>query len=391
MKNFLAICLCLGFLPVAKPAYGADMEKIAEDYNELGFQLLAQCRQTLAETNYFLSPASLAFALSMVQNGARGETLRQILSTLHVTNIPAAQLDEENKALMDHLSKLDANIKLEIANAIWVDKGEPVKPDFIAMNQRDYGAGIFNADFSDPSTLADINNWVSDRTHDKIKSIINRLDPNLRLILLNAIYFKADWARPFDTNLTQPKAFTLGNGQVIQHPRMSRTANYNYCLREKFQLLELPYVGQQISMFVLLPNVGLKEFLQEFTMADFQDAIVRLYSEKVTLEMPRFKLENEYDLTKVLRLMGMPLAFSLAADFSGMSDQQLNIGFVKQKTYVDVNEQGTEAAAVTVVGVGRGARMEEPVPFIVDRPFLIVIRENQSGLILFLGAIFDPR
>jgi len=381
----------MGLLSAIQPIYGADLERIAGDYNALGFQLLTQCRQTLPNTNYFLSPASLTFALSMVQNGARGETLHQMLATLHVTNIPAAQLGEENKALMGHLSKLDSNIKLEIANAIWVAKGEPIKPDFIAINQRNYDAGIFKADFSDPSTLTDINKWVSDRTHDKIKSILDRLDTNLRLILLNAIYFKADWARPFDTNLTRPKPFTLGDGQSIQYPRMSRTANYNYCMRERFQLVELPYVGQQISMFVLLPHAGLKEFLPEFTMADFQDAIARMHSEKVAIEMPRFKLENEYDLSQVLRLMGMPLAFSSGADFSGMSDEWLCISFVKQKTYVDVNEQGTEAAAVTVVGMGRGARAEGPVPFIVDRPFLIVIRENQSGLILFLGAIFDPR
>jgi serpin B len=174
---------------------------------------------------------------------------------------------------------------------------------------------------------------------------------------------------------------------------MSRTGQYNYCDEDRFQAVELPYAGGDMSMFVFLPKGGLGEFLKQFTVADFEAAIMRMRSRKGTVELPRFKLENEYDLTGVLPPMGMPLAFTTRADFRGISDEPLCIGFVKQKTYVAVNEQGTEAAAVTAVGARAMAIVREPPPFhfVVDRPFFMAIREKQTGLILFLGAISDPR
>lgn len=374
---------------------GAGMAETARAYNGLGFQLLAQCRQTLpTKTNFFLSPAGLAFALSMVQNGAQGETLRQIMATLEVGNIPLPQLNEDNKALVEHLSKLDPKVKLEIANAIWIDRKASVKSDFIAINQRDYNADVANDNFQDPATVKKINNWVSERTHEKIRSILEPpLDPFLRLILLDAIYFKGTWVSPFATNATREMPFTLGNGQSIQQPRMSHTDHYSYIEGNGFQAVELPYAGGQISMYVFLPAGSLDEFLKSFTVAEFESAISQMSSSKGTVELPRFKLENEYDLTHVLPPMGMALAFTPQADFSGISDEPLHIGFVKQKTYLDVNEQGTEAAAVTAIGVRAMAMRREPPPFhfIVDRPFFIAIREKETGLILFLGAIFDPR
>jgi serine protease inhibitor len=200
------------------------------------------------------------------------------------------------------------------------------------------------------------------------------------LILLDAIYFKGDWAAPFDANLTRYLPFTLGDGNSIQQPRMSRSGQYAYYAEGRFQALEIPYASGEISMFVFLPKGGLGEFLKKFSVADFEAAIQQMHSSKGTVELPRFKLENEYDLTRVLPLMGMPLA-------------SLGISFVKQKTYVAVNEQGTEAAAVTGLGFKVLAIMREPPPFrfVVDRPFFIAIREKQTGLILFLGAISDPR
>jgi serpin B len=231
------------------------LKDAARAYNGLGFQLLAQCRQSLPKTDYFLSPAGLAFALSMVQNGAQGETLLQIMSTLQVGNFPLAKLNEANKALLDHLSKLDPKIKLEIANALWIDQKASIKPDFSSINRRDYGAEVVNGNFQDPATIKKINNWVSARTHEKISTIIEPpLDPMLRLILLDAIYFKGDWLAPFATNLTRDLPFTLGNGQTVQHPRMSRTGRYSYCEETNFQAVELPYAGGEISMFVFLPK-----------------------------------------------------------------------------------------------------------------------------------------
>lgn len=393
---------------------GAGMEETARAYNGLGFNLLGHCRQSLPKVNYFLSPAGLAFALSMVQNGAQGETLSQIMATLQVGNIPLPQLNEANKALLDHLSKLDPKIKLEIANSIWIDKWSVKMPkggvigmnvpltlqptrieeEFLAVNQRDYNALVTSADLHDTATLKRINDWVSDRTHGKIQSILQPpLDPLLRLVLLDAIYFKGDWVLPFATNLTRDLPFTLADGTSIPHPRMSHTGRYAYTEGDGFQAVELPYAGGQISMFVFLPKGSLEEFLKKFTVADFESSLSQMRSSKGTVELPRFKLENEYDLTHVLPSMGMPLAFTDGANFNGISDEPLHIGFVKQKTYLDVNEQGTEAAAVTGIGVKAMAMMREPPPFrfVVDRPFFMAIREKQTGLILFLGAISDPR
>ena len=379
---------------MAVVARGADLQDVARAYNGLGFQLLAQCRQSLPKTNYFLSPAGLAFALAMVENGAQGETLRQIMATLQVGNILLPQLNEANKALLDHLTKLDPRIKLEIANAIWIDQKASIKPEFITVNERHYDAQVANGNFQDPATVKKINAWVSARTHDKIPTILAPpLNPMLRLILLDAIYFKGDWLATFETNRTRDQPFTLGNGQIIQHARMSRTGQYAYWEDDRFQAVELPYAGGDISMFVFLPKRGRDEFLKAFGTEEFQAAILRMRSKKGTVELPRFKLENEYDLTGVLPAMGMSLAFTPQAEFGAMSQEPLHIGFVKQKTYVAVNEQGTEAAAVTAVGVAaRAVRREEPpFQFVVDRPFFFVIREKQTGLILFLGAISDPR
>jgi serpin B len=388
MKIILAVLMSLGLLFGVGPARAGDVEDAARAYNKFGFQLMAQCRQSLPETNYFLSPAGLAFALAMAENGAQGETLRQIMYTLHVTNIPLPRLNEANKALLDHLTNLDSRIKLEIANALWADQTASIKPDFIAVNQRDYNALVANGNFQDSATVKKINDWVSGRTHEKIPEILQPpLDPNLVLILLDAIYFKGDWLAQFDTNRTLELPFKLGNGQTVQHPRMIRTGHYAYCEDDRFQAVEIPYAGGAISMFV---------FLKTFNPGDFEAAIQQMPSTVVLVELPRFKMENEYDLTGVLPPMGMQLAFDpLRADFSRMSDNPLWISFVKQKTYVAVNEQGTEAAAVTAVGFGRGlgAAPKEPQPFcfMVDRPFFIVIQEKQTGLILFLGAISDPR
>jgi len=395
MKIILALWISAALLFGVGPVLAADLENAARAYNGVGFQLLAQCRQSLPKTNYFLSSAGLAFALSMVQNGAQGETLRQIMATLQVANIPLPQLNEANKALLDHLSKPDPKIKLEIANAIWIGQKASIKPDFISVNRRDYDAEVATGNFQDPATVKNINAWVSARTHEKIPAILDPpLDPMLRFILLDAIYFKGDWLAPFDTKLTRHLPFTLGNGQTPTHPRMSRDGRYGYDEQSGFQAVELPYAGGDISMFAFLPKGGLDEFLKTFTVAEFDASILRMRPRNGTVELPRFKLENDYDLTGVLPPMGMPLAFTSRADFGAISDKPLFISFVKQKTYVAVNEQGTEAAAVTAIAApGAAPVLIEPPPFhfVVDRPFFMAIRERQTGLILFLGAISDPR
>jgi serpin B len=369
-------------------------EDVAHAYNRFGFQLLSQCRQSLAETNYFLSPAGLAFALAMVETGAKGETLRQIQTALGVENRTPAALNVLNKDLLARLSELDPKIELAIANSLWVGKSAALKPDFIAEDKQAYDAEVSSVDFKNPATVQQINDWVGARTHGKITRMVKPpLDPLLRLILLNAIYFKGDWTTPFASNLTRDLPFTLRSGQTVPHPRMSRTGSFRYLENDLLQAVELPYSDGGVSMLVALPKGALDSFLSGLTVQQFEQWTTRMASRKGALQLPRFKLSNEYNLRNVLPGMGISLAFTPRADFSGISGEPLLLSWVEQKTYVDVNEQGTEAAAVTGIGARAMAMRKEPPPFemIVDRPFFIAIREEKTGLILFLGAIFDPR
>ncbi|HEX4122102.1 MAG TPA: serpin family protein [Verrucomicrobiae bacterium] len=391
MKAILA-----GLLSLLSLGVRAEVEPatVARDYNHFGFELLAHARRQLDQTNYFLSPPGAAFALSMVANGAKGETLSQMTATLEVKDLSMMDLNTANKALLDLLTSQDPKLKLEIANGLWTDKSAVIEPEFAAANKSSYNAEVFSADFKDPSFVKTINDWVSAQTDGKIPQIVQApLDPMLRLIVLDAIYFKGSWVEPFDAKQTRDLPFTLSGGEVVQHSRMVRTGHFRYLEDEKFQAVELPYAGRDISMFVILPKAGLDEFLRTFTAEDFAQWMRRMESRPGTIGLPRFKLENEYDLKPVLEAMGMTAAFSGEADFSGMASERLDISWVKQKTYVDVNEEGTEAAAVTGIGIRAMVVQREPPPFdmVVDKPFFLAITERKTGLILFLGAIFDPR
>ena len=332
------------------------VEKIAGTYNELGLKLLAQTRQSVPGKNVFLSPAGLAFALSMVANGAQDETLREMIATLQL-NVSLPDLNQANQALLEHLSHLDPKIKMEIANSLWTAKDIQINPAFMGTIRQSYLAEVSSVDFKNPATAQIINDWCSDHTHGKIPKMVQPpLDEN-RLILLDAIYFKGDWSVPFDKKQTRDLPFTLGNGQTVTHPRMRRSGDFDYYEDDAFQAVCLPYAGQAVSMYVFLPKTNLDDFLKTLTVENWQQRTTQLRSKKGTVELPRFKLENEYDLKNVLMALGMPQTFDRRANFHGMSDESLYIDWIKQKTYVDVNEQGTEAAAVTGIGFqGDGGR-----------------------------------
>ena len=388
MRMLRAFLLSLCLFPAARA------EELARAYNRFGFELLGQCRQSLPQTNFFLSPPGLGFALSMVQSGAKGETSRQMRTALRVEGFPAEALNGANKELLASLAGVDAGIKLEIANSLWLDKAAALKPEFVADAKRAFDAEVDGADFKDPATVNRINEWAAVRTGGKIARMVQSpLDPLLRLIVLNAIYFKGDWTTPFDAKLTRDLPFAVGGAQTVNLPRMRRDGSFRYLEQDAFQAVELPYSGGAVSMDVFLPKAGLDAFLGGLTAENFEQWTRQMQSRKGALELPRFKLENEYNLKAVLSAMGMPLAFTARADFSGISQESLQISWVKQKTYVEVNEQGTEAAAVTGIGMRALAVRARPPPFrmVVDRPFFVAIRERETGLILFLGAIFDPR
>lgn len=372
----------------------APAEKAAQAYNAFGFDLLARTEKALPGQNLFLSPASAALAMAMVQNGAEGATRDEMAKTLRVEGLTPSQLNEADAALLDRLSDLDPKVQLRIANGIWTHKEASIRPDFTAVNQKYYHAEVAAADFANPETVQQINQWASRQTAGKINGILQPpLDPLLRLIVLNAIYFKGDWTIQFDKKLTRDLLFTLSDGRSAKRPRMSRSGTFDYYENADLQAVSLPYGGRKISMIVCLPKHGLDAFVQNLNSRAWTGLLSSLASRKGRVELPRFKLEGEYDLTGTLAAMGMPRAFNRDADLSGISPERLFISWVKQKTYVDVNEEGTEAAAVTAVGVGRAMVVrQEPPPFelIVDRPFFVALRDNQTGLVLFLGTILDP-
>ncbi len=379
----------------AAPVFAQDLapeQKLAEAYNALGFKLVRQIRDDNPAKTVFISPIGLAFALSMAADGAAGKTLSEMTATLQLKS-GGPDLDNANKSLVEALARVNDKVKLEIANSLWAANNIQIKPRYLDATGRFYRAQAANVDFRSPTAAKMINDWVSEHTHGKIPKMVEPpLNAN-RIILLDAIYFKGDWLAQFDKKLTHDASFTLADGHAVTHPRMSRTGEFEYYENDAFQGVCLPYVARGVSMYVLLPSKGLGNLVSNLTTETWPRWIKHFASRKGTLELPRFKLENEYDLKPPLLAMGMRLAFSDHADFSRLSDEPLYIDWIRQKTYVDVNEEGTEAAAVTGIGFRAMVVMREPPPFrmIVDRPFLIVIRDNQTGAILFIGAIMDPR
>src|SRR5665213_3273982 len=379
MKLILSLFLLLGL------SAGAQTNPVASSYNAFGFKLLAQLRRSNPNQNIFISPPGVGFALSMVANGAKGETLRQISAVLQLDN--TADLNAANHALLEE--KLGPKIKLEIANGLWTSTS--LKPTFVAATLQAYQAELATVTFQDPQTVNAINDWVSKQTHGKITEMVQApLESMLRLIVMNAIYFKGDWAVPFSPKQTHDKPFTLDNGQTISQPRMSWTGDFEYYENEVFQEVRLPYADGEASLGIILPRKNLKDLLRTSIPNGWGGP---MHLRKGTVELPRFKLKNSYNLNDALKTLGMPLAFTRQADFRGISTKGLYIGWVKQKTFVEVNEQGTEAAAVTGIGMEAMAVHREPPPFrmVVDRPFMVALLEKKTGLILFLGAIVDPR
>ena len=359
----------------------------ADSVNQLAIDLY---KKLTAEKkgNLFLSPYSISSALAMVYGGANGETAEQMGNTLYFggqgATHPALSL------LRTTLSGIQkkGHIQLSIANKLWPQKGSKFLPDYIAMTKEFYGSEIETVPFtSDPEAARlRINTWVEDQTNDRIKDLIPEkvLGPLTRLVLANAIYFKGNWASPFKTEHTRPAPFKLADGTTIEVPMMSQTADFRIAHTKAFRALELPYEGGDISMLILLPNASDKLPALHLEMIDG----LAFNEMEVMMQLPKFKLESTFMLDDTLTAMGMPLAFSRQADFSGMDGtRDLYIGAVIHKAFVEVNEEGTEAAAATAVGM-RATSM--PPQFIANHPFIFLIRENSTGTILFIGRVMTP-
>jgi serine protease inhibitor len=367
--------------------------------NAFGLDLFSRTA-SLAEKNKntTVSPLSVSLALAMTYNGARGETKTEMEKAMNLAGLTPEQINNSHKALVEALQSSDPNVILEIANAIYYHQGFTVLPDFTSTNRNFYNAEVNSLNFANTAeALKTINGWVAQKTHDKIPTIIDTIDPALRMILLNAIYFNGIWKNKFGEKDTHNYPFYLADGTQKDVPTMKLETSLEYTSNNLFSAVNLPYGNGQFQMTVLLPNEGktTKNVISGLNTDNWQKWMKSFETSKpVVVTMPRFKFSWELKLNDILQSMGMKQAFmGESADFSGISGgKDLYIGYVIHKTYIDVNENGTEAAAVTAVGM---VNTSIGVPdtkkyFTVNRPFLFAITEKTTGAILFIREVTNP-
>jgi serpin B len=349
--------------------------------------------------NLFFSPYSISTALAMTYAGARENTAKQMADVLH---FPPGQKEVhpafgQLETLLNEV-QTKGDIQLNVANSLWPQEGFPLLEEYLALVKKYYGVVITPLDYQRAAEKAReiINHWVEEKTKDKIKNLIQPgvLDALTRLVLVNAIYFKGNWASQFEEKRTKEDTFYLLSGKTVQTPLMAQEKEFAYGDEEFMQVIELPYVGESLSMIVLLPkeNDGLPQLEKQLTAANLRMWTSGLRKQKVKVFLPRFKMTSQFSLAKTLAAMGMHDAFNPdKANFSGMDGRPnwLYIGAVLHKAFVDVNEEGTEAAAATAVVMRIKMALNQPT-FRADHPFIFLIRENTTGSILFLGRVMDP-
>ena len=379
----------------------ADLTTLVTGNSAFAFDLYQTLREE--DGNLFYSPYSISLALAMTYAGARGETARQMADTLHFT-LSQVSLHPAFNSLDIELSRRGEGAKgkdgegfrLNIVNAIWGQEGYEFLSEFLDVLAENYGAGLRTLDFAKApeESRITINNWVSEQTEDRIEDLIPQglIDALTRLVLTNAIYFNAAWQHPFNEDMTEDGPFYLLDGGEVTVPMMRQTESFGYGEGDGYKTIELPYDGRELSMVILLPEAGQFEAFERSLDTQRIDTILKdLEHMRVTLTMPKFEFESAFSLRETLIALGMPVAFSGAADFLGMTgNRDLFIADVIHKAFVSVDEAGTEAAAATAVMMALTAMPGSPVEVTVDRPFVFLIRDIKTGAILFIGRVLDP-
>lgn len=377
---------------LAAPVEELD-QRLVDANNGFGFNLYRELASAAADSNLFISPSSIITALAMTYNGAESETREAMQKTLQLEGM---SLDEINEAFADLLTILqnpDPEVELAVANSLWARKGVAFHEEFMNRNSEYFDAEVAEMDFDDAAAADVINGWVKEKTRDKIDGIVDPpINPETILFLINAIYFNGEWSIPFDPENTRDVPFSAVDGSTNDQPLMFRNDDFRYFENELFQAVNLPYgKNERVSMYVILPaeEVGLEQLHSTLNNTNWNSWVNSFRTMDGELGLPRFSFEYETSLNDALNALGMGIAFDEnAADFSGMrpTPPSLFISEVKHKTFIDVNEKGTEAAAVTSVEVGTTA-MPETFSMIVDRPFFFAIADDMTGTILFMGSI----
>lgn len=344
--------------------------------------------------NIFLSPFSIYSALSMTSEGANGSTAEEMQQVLHLPAVAKIRQSEMD-SLTTALNPAKADYKLIVVNALWAQKGYSFLPEFVSVNTSSYKSKIENLDFVQHPDVAlkTINTWVEEKTNEKIKNLISdkNVTKDTRLILTNAIYFKADWAHPFEIRATKISEFILPDNIKIEASMMNTNHMFPYMENELLQSVEIPYKGDELSMILILPKAGVSPE-QLLTKVNLTACFAsRDTWERVRLSMPKFKVEAKYLMKDEFKKMGLIIPFTEKANFSGISKSDaLVIGEIIHQTFVEVNETGTEAAAATAVGLDAGSAPKQPKIFNANHPFIYVIRHNVTGAILFTGVLNNP-
>ena len=403
MRNTILLLVTLSFFSCNKEEIQKDpvpieisekAQEILSASNQFGFEMLQKAFEESGDNNLMISPLSITQALSMAYNGANGETKTAFENVLHFTG---QTTDEVNQAALDlttALLKVDSKVNISIANSIWYRQGFSVEQDFINSNQTYYNAKVSELDFGNPASKNIINNWVDEKTNHKIEKIVDNISGDDVMFLINAIYFKGDWKAGFDKDDTENKPFYLTNGTTKNVAMMQIENDFSVALSQNYAAIELPYGQGNYSMVIVLPNdnFSLTELMGEMNNTAWNNLILNMREpSEWNLELPKFKFEYENTLNNELIDLGLGLAFSDFADFTKINKNGgLTISKVKHKTFIKVDEEGTEAAAVTSVTVGVTSVGPNTNTFFIDHPFLFVIKEKYTNAILFVGTVTDP-
>jgi len=363
--------------------------------NDFGIELFRKVAETDVK-NLMLSPLSASTALTMLLNGCGGNTFTQLQGTLtYPSEMTIGEINEAYKSLVDQLLIADPMVKLSLANAIFYRNGFTVKPPFLATMNNDFRATIAGLDFAAPSALTTINKWANDNTAGKIPKVLDEISNDAVMFIMNALYFKGDWSYQFDKSATEDRAFHPDGGITANVSTMNSEVGAKVVFGNNYKAVEMPYGRTNFTMIVIVPTETLATFYPSFTSGVWNSITSEFDGAdeygKLIVYMPKFKFSYEKYLNDQLMSLGMIDAFiPYQANLSGISDQSIYVSFVKQNTFVEVDEVGTEAAAVTTIGINLTSMPSKPTQFVIDKSFVFAIRERTTNTLLFIGQVLNP-
>jgi len=408
LRSFFLISLAISFFsscektsdkPESEPAKIELTPKAASlilSGNDFGIDLFVKSASD-EPGNLMLSPLSASVALTMALNGSDGNTYTELKRVLgYPENMTIGEINETYKSLVDQLLSADKKVNLAIANALFYRDGFNIKQPYLNTMANSFNAKVEGLDFDAPSAITTINKWASDNTNGKIPSVIDEISAQMVMFLMNAVYFKGDWSYQFDKSKTEKLPFRLDDGTTIMPETMTGKVGSIMHRALNYSVIEMPYGRKNFSMVAIVPDGTLADLYKDFDASDWREITNSLDSYdtwgEVNVVMPKFKFSFEKQLNRPLREMGMKDAFTpFVANFTPITDQSIYIDFVKQNSFIDVNEEGTEAAAVTTIGFEiTSVGPSKPPTFVIDKPFVFAIRERTTNTLLFIGSVANP-